>query len=104
MLDELGREILRLADNYILYKMDVKDGLYWLFDIDNGSCFTLNKVSHHIVASFNGGISNQDILKDLIAFFPDENPDKVTNDFIGLISNMKDQNVLIPIEKMIEGE
>lgn len=87
-------EILRIAEQYVLYKLDVKGGLFWLFDIEEGACFRLNETSFYILSYFDGNSSISEILQQLLSRYPDENPEKVFNDLKEIVGVLKEENIL----------
>lgn len=99
MLEVMESEILRIADRYVLYKLDINEGLFWLFDIEEGACFKLNETSFFILSCFDGKASISEISQKLLSRYPDENPEKVSNDFKETIDILKKQNVLRLIYK-----
>lgn len=94
MLEMTESEILRMADQYVLYRLDVDGGLFWLFDIYKGTCFKLNETSFFILSCFDGKTSISNVLQKLQSRYPDEDKEKVTKDFNGIIENLKRRNVL----------
>jgi hypothetical protein len=94
MLDVSDTEILRIAEQYVLYNLDINEGLYWLFDIKKGKCFNLNQSSFFILSCFDGKMSTSEVLQKLLSRYPNENPDKLVNDFKELVNNLKKQKVL----------
>ena len=95
MLEVKDPEILRIAEQYVLYKLDVNEGLFWLFDVQEGTCFNLNETSFFILSCFDGKISTSKIFRKLLSRYPDEDPEIVSNDFKEIVETLKKQNVLI---------
>ena len=95
MLEVKDPEILRIAEQYVLYKLDVNEGLFWLFDVQEGTCFNLNETSFFILSCFDGKASTSGILQKFLSRYPDEDPEKVSNDFKEIVETLKKQNVLI---------
>lgn len=87
-------EILRIDEQYVLYKLDVNGGLFWLFDIEEGACFKLNETSFYILSCFDGNASISEILHQLLSRYPNENPEKVFNDLKKLVDILKEENIL----------
>lgn len=94
MLEVKDPEILRIAEQYVLYKLDVNEGLFWLFDVQEGTCFNLNETSFFILSCFDGKTSTSEIFRKLLSRYPDEDPEKVSNDFREIVKTLKKQNVL----------
>ncbi|MBU4373761.1 MAG: PqqD family protein [Euryarchaeota archaeon] len=99
MLEVIEPEILRIAEQYVLYKLDVNEGLFWLFNVREGTCFKLNETSFFILSCVNGKTSTLEILSRLHSRYPDEDPEKVSNDFREIVETLKRQNVLSSLYK-----
>lgn len=95
MLEVMESGILRIAEQYVLYKLDANKGLFWLFDVQEGTCFNLNETSFFILSCFDGKTSTSVILQKFLSRYPDEDPEKVSNDFKEIVETLKKQNVLI---------
>jgi len=95
MLEVIESEILRIAEQYVLYKLDVNEGLFWLFDLQEGTCFNLNETSFFILSCFDGKTSTSEILQKFLSRYPDEDPEKVSNDFKEIVETLKKRNVLM---------
>jgi len=91
----MNPEILRIAEQYILYKLDIEDGLFWLFDISEGTCFKLNETSFFILSNIDGKTHTSEILGRFLSTYPDENPEKLSQDFEEILEHLKKRNVLI---------
>jgi len=94
MLEVKELEILRIAEPYVLYKLDVNGGLFWLFNVDEGTCFKLNETSFFILSNIDGKTPTSKILKRFHSRYPDEDTEKVTKDFEEIIESLKKRNVL----------
>jgi len=88
-------DMLRLNDQYVLYKLDVDDGMCWLFDIEEGSYFDLNNVSFFIFSKFNGSHTIAKARELTLAEYPDEDRGIVINDFDTLIEKSFKESILI---------
>ena len=66
MLELKESNILKLADNYVLYKLDIDQGMYWLFNIEEGTYFNLNKISYFELSLFDGKTSYDEICEKVI--------------------------------------
>ena len=66
MLEVTESEILQIAEQYVLYELDVNEGLFWLFDIKEGACFNLNEVSLFILSCFDGKTPTSEVLQKLL--------------------------------------
>jgi methyltransferase-like protein len=89
-----GPEILRMAEQYVLYKLDVNEGLFWLFNINEGTCFKLNETSFFILSNIDGKTPTSKILQRFRSRYPDEDPEKVLRDFKEILGQLKERNVL----------
>lgn len=81
--------VLQLKEGFILYKLEVGDGMFWLFNIENGDSFKLNETSYYILSLFDGNRSMGEIHKCLLDNYPDANPDIIRKDFEELIDRTK---------------
>ena len=88
-------KILQLKEEYILFKFDVDNGKFWLFNIENGDSFKLNQTSYNMLSLIDGKRSIEEINKYLIDKFSNKNRDLVLKDFKVLIERMI-------LEKIIE--
>lgn len=86
--------ILRLNDQYVLYKLNLDESLSWLFDIEEGSYFDLNNVSFFIFSQFDGNRSVDEARKLTLAEYPDEDRGKVISDFDTLIEKSVNEGIL----------
>ena len=86
-------KILQLKEEYILYKLEVDKGMFWLFNIENGDSFKLNEISYYILFLFDGNRNIEKIKKCILDKYPDKNSDIVLKDFEELIIKMKKQNI-----------
>ncbi len=86
-------KILQLKENFILYKLEVSKGMFWLFNIENGDSFKLNETSYYILSLFDGNKSIGEIHKCILDKYPDSEPNVVLGDFKELIERMKKENI-----------
>jgi len=86
---------LQLKEEFILYKLEVGKGMFWLFNIDNGDSFKLNETSYYMLSLFDGNRSIGEICKCILNKYPNSNPDVVLEDFEELIERMKKENIFI---------
>ncbi len=94
MLEVRESEILGIAEQYVPYKLDGNNGLFWLFDVKEGTCFNLNETSFFIISCFDGKTSTSEIFQRLLLRYPNEDQKIITNDFKELIESLKKQKVL----------
>ena len=88
-------EILRIAEQYVLYKLDIDDDLFWLFDIQKGTCFNLNRTSFFILSCFDGKTPTSAIYQRLLSRYPNEDSEQIYDDYKEIVITLKKQNVLI---------
>jgi len=86
---------LQLKEEFILYKLEVGKGMFWLFNIENGDSFKLNETSYYMLSLFDGNRSIGEICKCILNKYPNSNPDVVLEDFEELIERMKKENMFI---------
>lgn len=94
MLETIKSEILEISNQYVIYSLDTDKGLCWLFDIQKGTSFKLNKVSFFILSCIDGKSSNLEILHKLYLKYPHEEQEKIFNDFKNLIRIFKKQHIV----------
>jgi len=95
MLEMREAEILRIAEQYVLYKIEVDDnGLFWLFDIQEGACFKLNETTFFILSCFDGKASLSEIRQQVLSRYHNEDPKSILNDFDEIVNILKKQKVL----------
>jgi len=86
-------KIMQLKEEFILYKLEVDNGMYWLFNIENGDSFKLNEISYYILSQFDGNRNIKKIKKCIFDNYPDIDSNIVLKDFEELIIEMKKQNI-----------
>lgn len=86
-------KVLQLKEKFILYKLEVDEGMFWLFNIENGDSFKLNETSYYMLSLFNGKRSIGEIHKCILDKYPDSDTDVVLKDFEELIEKMKKKNI-----------
>ena len=86
---------LQLKEEFILYKLEVGKGMFWLFNIEKGDSFKLNETSYYMLSLFDGNRSIGEICKCILNKYPNSNPDVVLEDFEELIERMKKENMFI---------
>lgn len=88
-------KVLQLKEEFILYKLEVGKGMFWLFNIENGDSFKLNETSYYMLSLFDGNRSIGEICKCILDKYPNSNPDVVLEDFEELVERMKKENIFI---------
>ncbi len=86
-------KILQLKEEYILYKLEVNKGMYWLFNIENGDSFKLNESSYYMLSLFDENRSIGEIQRCIIEKYADIKSNSVLKDFEELIMSMNKQNI-----------
>jgi methyltransferase-like protein len=87
-------KILQLKEEYILYKLDVGDGKFWLFNIENGDSFKLNRTSYDMLSLIDGKRNIEEINRCLFDKYSDKNKDLILNDFEELIERMRKEKII----------
>ena len=84
---------LQLKEEFILYKLEVEKGMYWLFNIENGDSFKLNETSYYMLSLFDENRSIGEIQRCIIEKYPDIESYSVLKDFEKLIMRVNKQNI-----------
>jgi len=87
-------KILQLKEEYILYKLDVGDGKFWLFNIENGDSFKLNRTSYDMLSLIDGKRTIGEINRCLFDKYPNKDTDSILKDFETLIKRMRKDNII----------
>jgi len=86
-------KVLQLKEDFILYKLEVGKGMFWLFNIENGDSVRLNETSYYILSLFDGHKRIGEIRKCVLDQYPDASPDVILKDFEELIARMEKENI-----------
>ena len=86
-------KVLQLKKEFVPYKLEAGEGMFWLFNIETGDSFKLNESSYHMLALFDGSKNIGEIRKCIVDKYPDSNPDVILKDFEELIERMEKENV-----------
>ncbi len=86
-------KVLRLKEEFLTYKLEVGDGMFWLFDIETGDSFKLNETSYHMLSLLDGSKSIGEIQECILDEYPDSNPDVILKDFEELLEKMVKENI-----------
>lgn len=78
----------------MLYKLDIRDGMFWLFDIQGGACFSLNETSYFILSCFDGKTRLSEIRRRILSKYAEENSEKVSKDFEELFETLGHKGIL----------
>jgi len=99
MLELKESSILKLADNYVLYTLDIDQGMYWLFDIEEGTYFDLNAVSYFELSLFDGKTSYKDICEKVISKYNCKDTRVITGDLKELLDKLYKKGIITIIKK-----
>lgn len=83
-----------LYKDFVLKNLDVEKGPFWLFNIQNGDYFGLNKTAFFILSCFDKTKNLRDVLNIFIAKYPEMNEDILVNDFIEIIDNLNAKKII----------
>ena len=99
MLELKEASILKLADKYVLYKLDIDKGMYWLFDIEEGTYFDLNEVSYFELSIFDGKTSYDEICEKVISKYNCEDSNIIIEDLKELLEKLHKKGIITRIKK-----
>lgn len=99
MLELKESTILKLADNYVLYSLDISEGMFWLFDIEEGSNFDLNEVSCFELSLINGKNTYKEVCDKVISKYTDEDSQVIIEDLNELIGELYGKGIIIEVKK-----
>jgi len=92
-MTQMGK-IYRLSDSFSLYKSDIKEKIYYLFNVSDGTIYRLNEVSYDMLSQFDGRQAVGDVLKSLLNLY-DVQVQEIENDLNEKISQWLDKKILI---------
>ena len=87
-------KILQLKEEYILHKLDIGNGKFWLFNIENGNVYKLNRISYTILSLIDGESTVGEINRCLFDEYPNKKPDLILKDFEELIEKIRRENII----------
>ncbi|MBU4228385.1 PqqD family protein [bacterium] len=87
-------KILQLKEEYILHKLDIGNGKFWLFNIENGDVYKLNRISYTILSLIDGKSTVGEINRCLFDKYPNKKPDLILKDFEELIERVRIENII----------
>ena len=99
MLELKESSILKLADQYVLYNLDIDKGMYWLFNIEEGTYFDLNEVSHFELSIFDGKTSFGEICQKVISKYNSEDSKVIVGDLKELVDKLQKKDIIIEVKK-----
>ena len=91
--------MLQLKEEFLTYKLEVGEGMFWLFNIETGDSFKLNETSYQILSLLDGNKSIGQIHKCILDEYPDSKPDVILKDCEELIERMVKENVFKEMER-----
>ena len=94
MLENWESEIWRITERYVLYKLDVDDGMFWLFDVEEGTCFNLNETSYFMLSCFEEDKSISEVLNKIACVYENEDAEVIRKDFNEFFEDLKDRKIL----------
>jgi len=86
-------KVLQLKEEFLTYKLEVGDGMFWLFNIETGDSFKLNETSYRMLSLLDGSKSIEEIQECILDEYPDSNPDVILKDFEELLEKMVKENI-----------
>lgn len=86
-------KVLQLKEEFLTYKLEVGDGMFWLFNIETGDSFKLNEISYYMLSLLDGSKSIGEIQERILDEYPDSNPDVILKDFEELLEKMVKENI-----------
>jgi len=86
-------KVLQLKEEFLTYRLEVGDGMFWLFNIETGDSFKLNETSYHMLSLLDGSKSIGEIQECILDEYPDSNPDMILKDFKELLEKMAKENI-----------
>ncbi len=86
-------KVLQLKEEFLTYKLEVGDGMFWLFNIETGDSFILNETSYRMLSLLDGSKSIGEIQECILDKYPDSNPDVILKDFVELLEKMVKENI-----------
>lgn len=87
-------KIYRLSDSFSLYKSDIKEKIYYLFNVSDGTIYRLNEVSYDMLSQFDGRQAVGDVLQSLLNLY-DVQVQEIESDLNKKISQWLDKKILI---------
>jgi len=86
-------KVLQLKEGFILYKLELGKGMFWLFNIENGDSVRLNETSYYILSLFDGYKSIGEIRKYVLDKYQSIDCDTISEDFEELLNRMKKEGI-----------
>jgi len=86
-------KVLQLKEEFILYQLEVGEGMFWLFNIENGDSFKLNETSYYMLSLFDGNRDIGKVHKYILDKYHDIGPDVISGDFEELLEEMTKNSI-----------
>jgi len=86
-------KVLQLKEEFVLYKLELGKGMFWLFNIENGDSVRLNETSYYILSLFDGYKSIGEIRKYVLDKYQSIDSDTISEDFEELLNKMKKEGI-----------
>ena len=86
-------KVLQLKEEFVLYKLELGKGMFWLFNIENGDSVRLNETSYYILSLFDGYKSIGEIRKYVLDKYQSIDCDTISEDFEELLNKMKKDGI-----------
>jgi len=86
-------KVLQLKEEFVLYRLELGKGMFWLFNIENGDSVKLNETSYYILSLFDGYKSIGEIRKYVLDKYHSMGSDTILEDFEELLIRMKKEGI-----------
>jgi len=87
-------KILQLKEEYVLHNIDIGKGKFWLFNIENGDSYKLNRTTYNILSLIDGKRNIGEIINHLTENYPSKEPKLLLKDIEELIRKMQKEKIL----------
>ncbi|MDI6890170.1 MAG: PqqD family protein [Thermodesulfovibrionales bacterium] len=81
MLEVTDNSTWVLSKDFVLKSLDPEKGPFWVFNVQTGSYFELNKTAFFILSCFNKENTIKNVLDIFIARYPKEDKEILVKDF-----------------------
>ena len=86
-------KVLRLKEEFVLYKLELDERMFWLFNIENGDSVRLNETSYCILSLFDGHKTIGEIRKYFLNKYQSTSSDTISEDFEELLNKMEKEGI-----------